>query len=190
MNQGAKTKRLVVMAVFSSIAYLLMMLDFPIGLSAFLKMDFSELPVLIVALIYGPGAGLIVEAIKNLLYYLIQGSATGVPVGQVANFVAGAAFILPVSYMFRKYRTTKGLTFGVVTGTVLMAVLMAVLNYYVFLPAYTMFLHMPAYTSSGARELIVKGILPFNLIKGVLTGVIFVLLFTRMKTWLTKQVAM
>ena len=64
--------------------------------------------------------------------YLIQGSATGVPVGQVANFVAGLLFVLPVSYMFRRFKTAKGVTIGLVTGTVVMTVLMAVLNYYVF----------------------------------------------------------
>ena len=58
----------------SSIAYLLMMLDFPFpGLPPFLKIDFSDVPALIAAIIFGPVAGIIVEAIKNILHYGIQG---------------------------------------------------------------------------------------------------------------------
>ena len=44
--------------MLSSIAYLLMMLDFPFpGLPPFLKIDFSDVPALIAAIIFGPIAG-------------------------------------------------------------------------------------------------------------------------------------
>ncbi|WP_154973114.1 MULTISPECIES: ECF transporter S component [Priestia] len=190
MQQSKKTQKLVILGMLSSIAYILMMINFPIpGLPPFLTIDFSEIPALVAALVFGPMAAVIVEGIKNLLNYLIQGSATGVPVGQVANFVAGLLFVLPVSYMFRRFKTAKGVTIGLVTGTVVMTVLMAVLNYYVFLPAYTIFLQSPEMSSEQARQYIVAGILPFNLIKGVATGVIFVLLFSKMKQWITRRVA-
>ncbi|WP_110113004.1 ECF transporter S component [Bacillus sp. CGMCC 1.16541] len=188
MEQTKKTQKLVTLGMLSSISYVLMMFNFPLpGIPPFLKIDFSELPALIAAIIYGPIAGIIVEGIKNLLHYMIQGSMTGVPVGQVANFVAGLLFILPVAYMFRKYRDTKGITIGLVVGTIAMAVLMSVLNYYVLLPAYTMFLQAPALSSEEAKQLIVTGILPFNFIKGIVTGIIFMLLFTKMRTWIVKQ---
>ncbi|MBM7701686.1 ECF transporter S component [Metabacillus iocasae] len=188
MEQRKKTQKLVTLGMLSSISYVLMMFNFPLpGIPPFLKIDFSELPALIAAIIYGPIAGIIVEGIKNLLHYMIQGSMTGVPVGQVANFVAGLLFILPVSYMFRKYRDTKGVTIGLIVGTMAMAILMSVLNYYVLLPAYTIFLQAPALSSDEARQLIITGILPFNFIKGIVTGAIFVFLFTKMRTWIVKQ---
>lgn len=68
-----------------------------------------------------------------------------------------------------------------------MAILMSVLNYYVFLPAYTLFLNMPAMSGPEARAMIVAGILPFNFVKGILMSVIFMLMFTRMKTWIERQ---
>ena len=43
-------------------------------------------------------------------------------------------------------------------------------------------------SSEQARQYIVAGILPFNLIKGAATGVIFVLLFSKMKQWITRRV--
>lgn len=190
MEHSKKTQKLVILGMLSGLSYVLMMLNFPIpGIPPFLKIDFSEVPALLAALIFGPVAGLIVEGIKNLLHYLIQGSATGVPVGQLANFVAGLLFILPVSLMFHKFKNTKGITTGLVVGTVVMSVGMAFLNYYVFLPAYTLFLQSPALSSEETRQLVVTGILPFNMIKGIITGLIFVVLVNKMKYWITKRVA-
>ena len=57
----------------------------------------------------GPVAGITVELIKNLLHWFFSGSPTGVPVGEIANFTTGVLFILPIYYIFNKFRTTKGL---------------------------------------------------------------------------------
>lgn len=64
MNQS-KVKRLVVTSMLSSISFVLILLDFPFpGLPAYLKIDFSDIPAIIAILIYGPGAGIAVEALK------------------------------------------------------------------------------------------------------------------------------
>lgn len=56
--------------MLSSIVYLLMMLDFLfLGFLLFLKIDFSDVLVLIVVIIFGLVVGVIVEVIKNILYY-------------------------------------------------------------------------------------------------------------------------
>ena len=72
-EQKNSVVQMVSVAMLSSIAYLLMMLDFPFpGLPPFLKIDFSDVPALIAAIIFSPIAGVIVEAIKNILHYGIQ----------------------------------------------------------------------------------------------------------------------
>ncbi len=170
--------------MLSSIAYLLMMLDFPFpGLPPFLKIDFSDVPALIVAIIFGPIAGIIVEGIKNILHYGIQGSLVGVPVGEIANFIAGCLFIGPATFLFRKYRTVKSLTTGLMLGTITMALIMSVLNYIIIFPAYTWFLNAPAMSSEAIRTTVVTAILPFNLIKGIVVTIVFVALFSRLKVW-------
>ncbi|MFV2050906.1 ECF transporter S component [Metabacillus sp. YM-086] len=187
MNQS-KVRKHVTVGMLSSIAYVLMMLDFPFpGFPVFLQIDFSDAPALIAAIVFGPAAGIMVEAIKNVLHYLIQGSATGVPVGQVANFIAGAIFILPSSYMFRRYKSLKGLLIGLVIGTLLMTTVMSVLNYYIIMPAYTLFLNSPAMTAEATKQLVVASIMPFNFIKGILMTLIFLLIISRLKFWLTNQ---
>jgi riboflavin transporter len=181
-------KKMVILAMLGSIAYVLMLLNFPFpGFPVFLKIDFSEVPVLIAALIFGPVAAIIVELIKNLLDFFMTGSMTGVPVGHIANFVAGILFVLPTYYVYQKISSKKGMTFALIAGTASMAVFMSILNYFVFLPAYTIFLGAEAMTGAETRQLITTFILPFNVIKGFLITVIFMLMFIRIQPWLNKQ---
>lgn len=184
MKQKKSIVHMVSIAMLSSIAYLLMMLDFPFpGLPPFLQIDFSDVPALMAAIIFSPLAGVMVEAIKNVLHYGIQGSLTGVPVGEIANFIAGCLFILPAAYLFRKHRTVKSLTTGLMLGTITMTVIMSVLNYFVVLPAYTWFLDQPAMSSEEMRQMIIVAILPFNIIKGIVVTVVCIPLFSRLRVW-------
>ncbi|WP_110927579.1 ECF transporter S component [Bacillus massiliglaciei] len=185
-----KVKKMVLIAMMGSISYVLMLLNFPFpGFPAFLKIDFSDLPVLIAALIMGPAAGILAEFLKNLLDFVMTGSPTGVPVGHIANFVAGILFILPVYYIYQKVKTKKGMTLALLVGTAFMAILMSVLNYYVFLPAYTVFMGWDAMSASEARQMVTTAILPFNLVKGILMTAVFLLVFAKMDAWINKQVS-
>lgn len=176
--------------VLGAMAHVLMMLNFPLPpFPNFLLVDFSDIPALIAALLYGPLAGVAVELLKNVLNYVFVGSATGVPVGQIANFTAGVAFLLPVSYIYRKAGSKKGMLLGLAAGTAAMALVMSVLNYYVFLPAYTLFLGAPAMSAPEIKELVISAILPFNVVKGAIMAIVFQLLFVRLGSWLAKQAA-
>ena len=181
-------KTLVSIGMLSSIAFVLMLLNFPIPpFPQFLMVDFSDIPALIAAIIFGPMAGVLVELIKNVLDYFLTSSQTGIPVGHFSNLIAGILFVVPTYYIYEKLKSKKGMTIGLIVGTVTMSVLMSVLNYYVILPAYTFFLNFPAMTNEETRQMIVAGILPFNIIKGALISIVFMLLFTRMSTWIRKQ---
>lgn len=181
-------KALVGIGMLSSLSYVLMLLNFPLPpFPGFLMVDFSDIPALIGALIFGPMAGVMIELLKNILHYFMTGSATGVPVGQIANFIAGVVFILPTYYIYQKLNSKKGMTAALIVSTIIMAMLMSVLNYFVILPAYTFFLNAPAMSAPETRELVVMGILPFNLVKGLMITTIFMLLFTRMFAWIHNQ---
>jgi riboflavin transporter FmnP len=181
-------KKLVIVSVLGSISYLLMLLDFPFpGFPPFLKIDFSDIPALIAALIFGPMAGIVVELIKNAMDFVMTGSPTGVPVGHIANLVAGILFVLPTYFIFKKMDSKYGMTVGLITGVLSMTIIMSLLNYFVFLPAYTIFMGADAMSGPEARQYITFAILPFNLLKGILMAVLFSLLYSRMKTWINKQ---
>ncbi len=188
MNQRVRIKKMVTVGMLSGISYLLMWLSFPLPLlPPYLSVDFSDVPALLAAILFGPVAGITVEAIKNLLHYMVQGSMTGVPVGQLANFTAGVLFILPTYYIFKKIRTTKGLGIGLAAGTISMAVIMSILNYYIFLPAFAFFLNIDSGSTSVVIKSIVYGILPFNIIKGLIVTLLFLLLYKKLSFWLDRQ---
>lgn len=183
-----KVKKLVVISMLSSIAFVLMLLNFPFpGPPDYLKIDFSDVPAIIAILVYGPAAGIAVEAIKNILQYIIQGSMAGVPVGQATNFIAGTLFILPTAFMFKKLNSAKGLAVSLLAGTAAMTVLMSILNYILILPAYTWFLHSPALSNSQLKTAVVAGILPFNIVKGVIITIVFTFIFTKLKPWIEQK---
>lgn len=183
-----KLRRMIIIAMLGSVATVLMQFNFPLpAMPVFLKFDFGEIPAVIAVLTLGPVAGITVELIKNILHWLLSGSPTGVPVGELANFTTGLLFILPIYYIFNKFRTMKGLVSGLIAGTVSMAVGMTLLNYALFLPMYTYFLNMPPVTGDALFAMLYLGILPFNLLKGALLMVLTILLFSRMKSWIEKQ---
>ncbi|WP_177184356.1 ECF transporter S component [Psychrobacillus sp. OK032] len=183
-----KLRKMLVISILGSIATILMQFNFPLpALPGFLKFDFGEVPAVIAVLTMGPVAAIAVEVIKNVLHWFINGSPTGLPVGEIANLATGILFVIPIYFIFNKYRNTKGLAGGLIAGTIFMAVGMSFLNYVVFLPMYTYFLNIPATTGDALYTMIILGILPFNLLKGVIITVISLLLFNSMKQWIAKQ---
>jgi len=183
-----KLRRMILIAILGSISTVLMQLNFPLpALPAFLKIDFSEIPAVLAIMTMGPIAGIAVELLKNVLHWFLSGSPTGVPVGEIANFATGILFIMPIYFIFKKVQNTKGLTAGLIAGTVSMAVGMSALNYFVFLPMYVYFMNMPAYTGGAMFNVIILGILPFNLIKGIMLMVISLLLYKSMSKWIDQQ---
>ena len=176
-------KMFVGIGMFGSIAFILMLLNFPLPpFPSFLNVDLSDVPALLAAIIFGPVAGILVELVKNVLDFVITGSETGIPIGHIANFVAGVTFVLPTYYIYNKMSSKKGLIIGLVTSTICMAIFMSFMNFYVFLPAYGML------GGFGAQiKYVAAVILPFNIIKGLMMSVVFVLLFSRLRVWIKKM---
>lgn len=69
-----------------------------------------------------------------------------------------------------------------------MAALMSILNYVLFIPAYTWFLHAPALSGGALKTTIIAGILPFNLIKGLVVTLVSTPIFLQLRPWLKENV--
>ncbi|WP_283247387.1 ECF transporter S component [Lederbergia citrea] len=183
-------KSFVAIGMLSSLSFILMLIKFPIPpFPAYLSVDFSDIPALIAALMFGPVAAILVELFKNILDYLTSGSEVGIPIGNMANFLAGILFVLPTYFVYKRLKMKRGLAVSLVVGTLFMAVFMSIINYVAILPAYTLLLGWPAMETSEMRQLVVAAILPFNVIKGIIVTIIFLLLYSRMNGWLNKQIA-
>jgi riboflavin transporter FmnP len=166
------TQRLVTIPLLAAVAFILQYLEFPLPpLPSFLKLDFSTLPGLIGGLLFGPAAGVLVELLKNLLHLLLK-STDGLIIGELANFVAGASFILAAVAVQRKRKNKGGFLAGLALGTVLMTAVMAAANAVFLIPAYAALYQVSVESLLGMLQadslwsLIAYAIVPFNLIKG------------------------
>jgi len=194
---NVKTKYTIKIALLAAIAFILMLFQFPVPVfPGFLKIDFSDLPALLGSFALGPIAGMIIEAVKNLLHALIRGTQTG-GVGELSNFIVGSALAVPAGLVYLRQKTKKGAVKGLVVGVLAMAVVASFSNYFLVLPLYQKVLGMPleviVESSSKVnsaivdlRSLIIYGILPFNLVKGTAVSIVTALLYKRL-SWLLRK---
>jgi len=198
------TRRIVAIGILSSVAAVLMFLEFPLVAIApdFYKLDFSEVPALIGAFAFGPGAGLLIEAVKIIVKTTITGSVT-MGVGEVANFLIGASFIIPATLIYHKKKNIKNAIIGMATGVLSMVVVGSMMNAFVLLPAFAYFLSSSEVTYTvdsfvylgslvnplitNLQTFILFAVVPFNLIKGVLVSSIVILIYKRISILLKSK---
>lgn len=196
MKRLFTTKNLVLIAMFSALAAVLMLIEVPLPFLApsFYELDLSEVPIMIGTFIMGPVAGVIMEAVKILLKLLIKGTSTAY-VGDFANFCIGCCYIIPAGIIYRKLKTKKNAIKGLVAGTVTMAVAGVVLNYFLMIPFYVKFFKMPldVILAMGAEiypvisnklTFVLLCVVPFNLFKGIIIGIITLLVYKRISTFI------
>lgn len=184
------TRKLAMIGMFSAIAMILHVLDFPIFFApGFYKMDFSELPVLIGSFAFGPVAGVMMEFVKILLKLCVKGTSTAF-IGDLANFVVGCSLILPASAVYSFKKTKKSAIIACIVGTLVMTVFGTAFNAVYLLPAFSKFYGMPMETILAmgtevnplAKEgsivsFVVACVAPMNLIKGTLVSVVTLLIY-------------
>lgn len=184
------TRKLAMIGMFSAIAMILHVLDFPIFFApGFYKMDFSELPILVGSFAFGPVAGVMMEFVKILLKLCVKGTSTAF-IGDLANFVVGCSLILPASAVYSFKKTKKTAVIACITGTLVMTIFGTAFNAVYLLPAFSKFYGMPmdAILAMGtevnplAKEgsivsFVVACVAPMNLIKGTLVSVVTLLIY-------------
>lgn len=188
-SEKMKVNKLVIMAMLSAIAVVLMYFDFPLGFiaPAFYKMDFSEVPVLIGSFLLGPCAGVIIEAVKVLLHMCLKGTTTAF-VGDFANFILGCAYVVPASVIYHVHKTKKTAMISLVVGSLTLIVSGTLLNAFYLLPKYSELYGMPieSFISMGNAinssindifSFVALAVAPFNLIKSVVDGIVTWILY-------------
>ena len=78
------------------------------------------------------------------------------------------------------YISTRTLIYGLIVGTIVMTIVLSILNYFVLLPLYGMIFNLGDVVKN-LKIVIVSGVIPFNIIKGIIISIIFVLLYKRLK---------
>src|SRR5699024_12347944 len=131
--------------------------------------------------IFYPIVCVIVIVCKYLLYLAV--SCSWDPICVIANFLAGVMFVVPVAFLYHKYKGVKSIVSGLISGTLIMALGMSILNYLFILPAYGWFMGWEM-TEQVKWISVIAGVLPFNAIKGIIVGLLFVPLFIKMRSWI------
>lgn len=183
------TRKIAMIGLFSAIAVILHMFDFPILFLApgFYKLDFSEIPALVGAFAFGPVAGVMIEFCKILLKLVIKGTSTAF-VGDLANFVIGCSLVLPASiiYMFRK--TKKTAVLSCLAGSVVMTVFGTAFNGIYLLPAFSALYGMPMDAIIGmgteinssinsVTTFVCFAVAPINIIKSAAASVVTLIIY-------------
>jgi len=181
------TNVLVRVALLAVIATIIKQLGIRLPIfPGFLQLDVSELPAIIGAVTSGPLVGFLVVLLKNILDPIIFGTNTG-GIGNFANFIMGISLVLPFAFVYQRRKDTIGYLIGTAVGVVSLVIVSSLVNYFIMLPLFTR-LFMPMETIIGIANavnsnvtsvftLILFAIIPFNLVKGLLTMILGFLLY-------------
>lgn len=188
-----RTKKITSLALLSAIAAILYFVETVVPfMPSFLKLDISEIPVLLGAFAFGPGSVVMIELIKNLIHLPFTTTAG---VGELANFLAGSVFAGTAGIIYRFLKNKKGAVLAMAAGTIMMTIFTSLFNYYFLLDFYVRFYGMSMadiISMTKAVNFYVKDIysmiafvfIPFNLFKGILISVITAVIYKRVSPFL------
>ncbi len=192
-TSSMRTRYLVRVGVLGALAFALMFLDLPLAFIAppFMKLDLSDVPGLISGFAMGPTYGVLVQLIKNILN--LSKTSTG-GVGELSNFIVGSSFVLVSSLIYKREKTMRSALIGIVCGVLTMAVLAMLSNYFVVFPLYArIMIPMETIINMGKAvnsnidslfKMMILSVLPFNIIKGAVNGMVTFLVYKKVKKYL------
>ena len=178
-DASMSTKRIVVTAMLSAVAYVVMVaihLNL-VPAAPFLTYDPKDVIIAIGGFIYGPAQVLIISVIVSFLE-MITVSDTGI-IGFVMQVIATLSYAGVASVIYKRLHTKKGALTALICGTISMAIIMVLWN----------LLLSPIYLGTDRAtvvSLLVPAIIPFNTLKGVLNSVIVLLIYKPIVTALRR----
>lgn len=170
------TRYYALIGIMTGLAFALYYLEVPVAFlfpaAPFLKIDFSDIPAILTGIAIGPIGGILVQFFKNLLHLLLISKEPAAS-GEIANFFAGVALMLPILIAYRKNAKKFG-WIGIAIGTLLATVVMIFVNLYITFPLYGI-------PEEIRWNLINTTFTPFNLLKGAAIGIVFALLYPKLR---------
>ena len=172
------TKKLVVLAMLTALAFLFALIRIPTGL-LWLRYEPKDVIITIGGFIYGPMAVIAMSLVLSLLEMLML-SATGW-FGFVMNVIATCSFACTASLVYKKWRTHTGAAIALIAGVAVNVPVMLLWNYLI----------VPLFAENVTREqalgMLIPVFLPFNLIKGGLNSAMIMLLYKPVRTALDRS---
>ncbi|HHY03889.1 MAG TPA: ECF transporter S component [Thermoanaerobacterales bacterium] len=163
--------KLVRLAMLAALSLMLMFLvRFPIIPTApFLEYEPGDVPALIAAFLFGPGAGFIVTFVVSLIQALTVSAGSGW-IGAIMHLIATGTMVVVAGIIYKRVHTMQGAIIALVLGSLSMSLIMIPLNLYFT----TKFLNVPV---EAVKAMILPAILPFNLLKASINSVVTFLVY-------------
>lgn len=174
-NRQVLTTRLVEMSVLAGCSYVLMFISFPIiPIVPYMKIDFSDMPILIGTVLFGPVGGMTIAGLKSILYWVTTGASVPGLIGVGSSFISSLVLIWAFYLANRVLSGMKGFKKAllvIITMAVSLAIIMSALNWSAVIPLYMSVIGLKL--SLPLTTIIMAGVVPFNLTKGVVVGGLF-----------------
>ena len=172
-------RRIALAAMFTAAAFGVSWLEFPLFPTLeFLKLDFSFALLLIGAYMLGPTLGGISVVAVQFLRLTITRSFG---VGEIANLIAAACFIIVPSLIYRFKKGLPTVFISLAVGTVMLILGSLIFN---------RFITFPLFIGDAGKQVFYANIwliVLFNLIKALSNGAITLLLYKRLKKLFNKM---
>lgn len=180
-----RTRKIVVIGILAALAWIISRFTFPIlPWAPFLKIDFSDIPILLGMYVFGPMAGVAIAGVRSLLSYVISGGEAGFPIGDTAAFLATLSYTLPIYYLIKdRIPNMKSTLLSSGLGTVSLTVVLSALNWAFIAP---MYMYVMGFSVGPMREYLTISVIPFNLLKGIFVSIVFFAVYYRMYDYLEK----
>ncbi len=216
MSNYLRLKKMLYVVSLAAVSIVLSLIEIPWPLASFLKLDFSEIAILVALLVLGTKETIMVVLVRTVARRIFRGFDPGELVGEMLAMFASFSIILAYN-LSRKVLKLKEkpllyevsvngnkthlkeiiVTTAMITG--FLAIILYVVNFFVATPLYYT---LPPYSISFSGKVhftvfsfipdspftyrqffwsTLTLYMPFNLVKGILISIIFMMLKPRMK---------
>lgn len=159
------TRRIAVYALFVALSMAVSFIEFPLipGVP-WLKYDPSGIVCLVAGFAYGPAAAVLVSVLGFVPHVFAD------PWGSLMAIAVALAMSVPAALVYRRLRTRRGALIGIIAGAVV-ALVVAIIGNLLVTPIYANM------TVEQVAAMIVPALLPFNLAKLAVHGVVTFLIY-------------
>ena len=164
-------RKMVVLALLAALSVVLVaFVRFPLFPSAaFLEFDAGDIPIMIGTFALGPVAGLLMTTVVSLIQGFTFSAHSG-PYGIIMHIISSGTLCLVAGLIYNRNKTRKQAVLALASATLAMVAVMVAANLIIT----PLFMGAPREAVVG---MLVPVIIPFNLLKGIITSVCTFLLY-------------